>query len=397
MPWNSFSPLTAFEREAVRTVLQSISSVANITFQEVADNATSAGDIRYAYSASVSSSASASAYMPGGTYSPITMIGTAYAYAGDVWIQAANYRSFYPVQGSFDYAALLHETMHALGLKHPFEPGSTGVVLPKERDVIPMTLMSYDEGPDLHSWLSVYPTQPMPIDVSALQFLYGANRTANAGDDTYMLDTDNPTWLHIWDTGGDDAIELSGSRGATLDLREDSWSAIGSGIKIGYDLIWPESLYIDSGSVIENAKGSSGNDTITGNDADNDISGGAGNDTLYGGAGEDTFDWDSSARGGSDTMYGGPGDDTYVSNTPFDTAVELPNEGIDRIFVQDSYSIAGLPNVENLLAIGTSSVTLTGNAANNGLRGNAGNNLIDGGVSAVIDLDGIRCRGDQVA
>ncbi len=379
-PWNGFAPLTTYQQQQVRAVLQSISNVANIVFQEVSDDATSAGDIRYAFSSSVSSSSAASAFLPGGTYSLATNIGTATAKAGDVWINSSTYRSFNPVSGSFDYTVLLHETMHALGLKHPFEAGETGVVLPTDRNVIPMTLMSYDEGPGTDSFLSVYPAQPMSLDVSALQYLYGANRSANAGDNTYTQNTDNPTWLEIWDTGGNDTIVLSGYRGATLDLQPNSWSKIGNGIDIGYTSTWAGTLYIEPNVTIENAVGGSGNDTITGNDANNSLDGGGGNDILYGGAGNDTFDWDASLRGGNDVFYGGAGNDIYVLNSSSDTIVEYANEGADTVYVSFSYSLGNLPNIENLRAFGSTGVTLTGNAAENILDGGGGNDTINGGA-----------------
>ena len=49
-------------------------------------------------------------------------------------------------------------------------------------------------------------------------------------------------------------------------------------------------LVIAAGTVIENAYGGDGNDTLTGNSAANQLLGGRGNDTLVGGAGTDTLD-----------------------------------------------------------------------------------------------------------
>ena len=51
-------------------------------------------------------------------------------------------------------------------------------------------------------------------------------------------------------------------------------------------------------SLIENAIGGSGNDTITGNTANNKLTGGAGNDTLDGVSGTDT-----AVYSGSSTSY----------------------------------------------------------------------------------------------
>ena len=101
---------------------------------------------------------------------------------------------------------------------------------------------------------------------------------------------------------------------------------------------------------------------------------------MYGGAGNDIFDWNASARGGNDTFYGGPGDDTFVLDSALDSVIEYPGEGTDTIWVSFSYSIANLPNVENLRAFGSTGLRLTGNAANNILDGTTGNDTIDGGA-----------------
>lgn len=53
--------------------------------------------------------------------------------------------------------------------------------------------------------------------------------------------------------------------------------------------------------------GTSGNDTLTGNDQDNALYGSAGNDTLVGGDGDD----DIYAGSGNDVMTGGTGDDLF--------------------------------------------------------------------------------------
>ena len=64
----------------------------------------------------------------------------------------------------------------------------------------------------------------------------------------------------------------------------------------------------DTRSLIENAVGGSGNDTIAGNQAANVLTGGAGNDTLQGNAGNDRL----CGGLGLDTLTGGAGADTFV-------------------------------------------------------------------------------------
>jgi Ca2+-binding RTX toxin-like protein len=96
------------------------------------------------------------------------------------------------------------------------------------------------------------------------------------------------------------------------------------------------------------------------------LNGGAGNDTLVGGP-------------NVDTLVGGTGDDTYVVNNTADTLVENAGEGTDTVQSSVTYTLASLPNIENITLTGTAAVNATGNAANNTLTGNTASNILDGG------------------
>ena len=69
---HGFAPLSATQQTAVRAALHAWSSLARITFVEVADTGGSVGDIRFGESAGVPT---AQTYLPG-----------ANAAAGDVWL-----------------------------------------------------------------------------------------------------------------------------------------------------------------------------------------------------------------------------------------------------------------------------------------------------------------------
>ena len=86
---------------------------------------------------------------------------------------------------------------------------------------------------------------------------------------------------------------------------------------------------------------------------------------------------------GADDMAGGAGDDTYVVDNSGDIVTELANEGIDTVEAGETYFInsnfyALGANVENLVLTGTNGVNGLGNALNNHLVGNSGDNRLEG-------------------
>ena len=218
-----------------------------------------------------------------------------------------------------------------------------------------------------------------------------------SADDTYIYTNefaeataDQAARSILSDTGGTDTLNAAAcTANLVLNL-----------VPGGVSTIDGRSLTIAVGTVIENAYGGDGDDTITGNSTanviygmrgDDHIDGGDGNDTLYGGAGDDTFDWNVSNRGGSDVFYGGVGNDTFVLNSSLDSVIEYAVEGTDTVWVAFSYSLVDLPNVENLSAYGTTGISLTGNAANNTITGASGSDTIDGGAGTdTVSYTGVR-------
>lgn len=284
-PWNlSFTPLSVSQQTYFAAALQQWANVANLQFSLVDDTSTSVGDIRAAFGYLGSYyDAQAWSTTPGSS-----------ATAGDVWfnrIGSSFTNSWEP--GGFSFFTALHELGHALGFKHPFyEPGSLGAVLPAALDSQSYTVMSYSPKPgDNTTKFSFYPTTPMLLDIQAIQSLYGADYSHNAGDGIYGY-TDAATYHEtIWDGGGSDTIRYSGYRDAAVDLRAGHGSQIGAPVYVqstNYaNLYATNNIWIAYGVTIENAIGGQGNDTLTGNDASNSLTGSAGNDTLDGGAGLD--------------------------------------------------------------------------------------------------------------
>jgi Ca2+-binding RTX toxin-like protein len=125
--------------------------------------------------------------------------------------------------------------------------------------------------------------------------------------------------------------------------------------------------------------------TITGSpfptSEEDTINGVGGNDTINGLGGNDLINGGT----GADTMIGGTGNDIYVVDNIGDVVVENPNEGSDTVQSSIAYTLAA--NVENLLLLGASAISGTGNGMNNVIIGNAGANTL-AGLGGADSLDG---------
>jgi Ca2+-binding RTX toxin-like protein/subtilisin-like proprotein convertase family protein len=191
---------------------------------------------------------------------------------------------------------------------------------------------------------------------------HGTNDTYFYTDDFATVSGDRGT---LTDTSGNDTINAAA---VTTDLMLD--------LNPGHSsVIAGRQVTITADTVIENAFGGDGNDTIIGNDADNRLSGGHGHNTLQGGAGNDTLD------GGPDGGYlaGGIGNDIYGVRSSGDAVIENSNEGADAALVYiDHYTLAA--NVENGMAQLAAGQMLSGNDLDNWLLGNVGNDTLIGGA-----------------
>jgi serralysin len=355
----------AQRKQYIKDALDSWSDVANITFVENAtfdsyDFQTTAtffftDNINYG-GRSVSSGVKGWAFLPNS--------------GGSSNIAIRDNGSWAPGANSDLFSTIVHETGHALGLKHPHSPGGvlgsaapTNLLQSAEYSVMAYAGGAADRASPNIDRLDL--TGPGYNDAIIAEHLYGKSN-ANAGDTVYTFD--NYHVGVIADSGGTDTFALyKATSSQTIDLRNGGPDA--SAINKAGQF----KGYVTKGTIIENAIGGSGSDTIRGNAVDNylygsggngndmgdlifgfggndaiigganvsdttdgndTLVGGEGNDIIFGNAGNDLLVGGSQrADGGevgNDTLYGGSGDDEIIGNGGDDWLIGGP--GTDRLY-----------------------------------------------------------------
>ena len=263
------------QKDDVREALGAFSDVINVHFHEITETSDTVGTFRFGMTDHAlfgNTNAAGWASGPGG------------AAGGDIWI--ANYDTNDPnayaaahdmSPGTVGALTLLHEIGHGLGLKHTFEHP----VVDRSLESNTYTLMSYEAPAEAWygagNWAISH--TPMILDIEALQFLYGA-QTHNETATTYDWDETIPYAGAIWDSGGEDVLDLSNFSTDTLINLNPGTS---STIPFNYNnSVWTldDNLGIPTGVVIENVKTGSGDDLIVGNAESNEITTGAGSDKV---------------------------------------------------------------------------------------------------------------------
>ena len=327
----------------------------------------------------------------------------------------------------------IHELGHALGLQHTHDSGSGpfGAALPADRRDIEFSVMSYlsftDAPPGYTNEQFGFAQTFMMYDILALQYLYGADYSTTAATPFTLgaparARCSSMAWARacpartgyfftIWDGNGNDTYDMSNySNGVSIDLRPEMWSVTSAAqladldwrtsdpSRIARGNVYNAALFNgDIRSVIENAIGGAGNDTLIANDFGCTLTGGGGDDVLTGGAGIDRLVGGT----GVDTMNGGGGADTFVFAFGDSSAASGQHDringfiaGVDRIDLSGIDAIAASGAHELFRFIGTSAFSGTAGELNYFYNSSLGVTVVQGDANGdrvadfAIDLVG---------
>ena len=365
---SGFQSFNGTQRAATDDVIAQLNGLFNLNIVFNANG--TLANLRYAEASSVTQ------YVDPNTFQPVpgaitTAVGTPpdpffapdFAH-GDMFFNSSDYNA--PQIGNFAYATILHETGHALGLKHGHSaqnyPDGSFVIaaLPSNRDGMEFSVMTYRS--EVGGASNFYRNEQfgfaqtyMMNDIAALQYLYGADYSTHAGQTVYSWSPTtgemfvngvgqgrpgaNRVFLTIWDGGGNDTYDMSGySTDLSVNLAPGNWSVLSrvqlAELNTNTGALARANVFNallhagDLRSLIENATGGSGKDELRGNVAANILLGNGSVDKLFGLVGNDRL----GGGNGGDRLVGGLGGDLLIGGNGNDAFVfNAPGEGNDAI------------------------------------------------------------------
>lgn len=303
--------------------------------------------------------------------------------------------SFGTTLDSYSFETYLHEIGHALGLAHGgnYNGSATyGIDNFYLNDSLAWSIMSYMQADDdefdfggANDWNTYvnarmrFMYSPMVADLIATQHLYG-QRSAFVGNTVYGFDgntgiaaldqavnSDGLMAMTVLDSDGTDLLNFDMTiENQVISLVAESMSSVLGG---------RHNLGIARGTVIENANGGDGQDSIVGNAVANTLRGNGANDTLMGGGGNDVL----LGGAGADVLNGGDGTRDRVQYSEASAAV--------RVDLQSPASNAGeaagdtFSGIEDVYGSNFND-TLAGNSGANSLTGADGDDTIYGRAGA---------------
>lgn len=314
------------------------------------------------------------------------------AAAGDIYFGRS--ATFDVSPGSYGFRTVLHEAGHALGLKHPSESGRYAT-LPAAMDSQELSVMSDRSTPGA-AIADGLGTEPggfaetyMPADILALQHLYGANYEDDADSHYIFNPADRIMMRTIWDGGGRDTYDFNAySDDLDIDLAAGGFSTTGQEAQLnraqelshGAAPVYADgavhNAYLFKGrrdSLIENARGGRGDDTIEGNQANNRLAGDRGDDVLIGENGRDSL----LASIGDDVLKGGFGDDFMSGSYGADSFVGGPGDDIIRGGMGADTAFGG--SGDDIITAAQGNDIVWGDAGDDTLYGHDGRDFLRGG------------------
>ena len=307
-------PITDEMKGYLQDILESLERYIDVDFVKVSDTENNYGQIRYMFSDG-----------PSTAYTKVPYKYQDSPKAGDIHFNPDKTADFNAGPGSYRYETLVHETLHALDLKHPGNyngsstGGQSGEFLPNADDNSNNSILSYNRlryTPNYSGTIT-----PMSYDIRAMQYLYGAAEY-HQGDTTYQFakideytvggeffgNKNSNSKQTLWDSGGKDTFDFSklkfDSSGYRFDIRgggvitsqdaylDTTYEARGDGKN--YQAT-SRGTFVAYDTTINNVVNSSSDDLIIANDSANTFSGyskgkSTGDDIIKGSNRKDTLD-----------------------------------------------------------------------------------------------------------